>query len=135
MKVPTDLAILEEIYKDYYSSYSSFQKGGSDRESKIYVPIVCGDIARKLNVDADIVFGRLYYHLEQKYGYKQSDGVNVHFFALRIGENDVHCVNFPLMASVLAGLQHERDKYKMTTALSVVALAVSVISILISMAG
>ena len=69
MKVPTDLAILEEIYKEYYSVYASFQKGGGDRESKIYVPIVCGDIAKKLNVDSDIVFGRLYYHLEKKYGY------------------------------------------------------------------
>lgn len=135
MKVPTDLAILEEIFKEYYSAYASFQKGSGDRESKIYVPIVCGDIAKKLNVDSDIVFGRLYYHLEKKYGYKQRDGANVHFFALRVGENDVHCVNFPLMASVLAGLQHERDKFKLTTALSFVALAVSVISILISIAG
>lgn len=54
------------------------------------------------------MFGRLYYHLEHKYGYKQKNGAAVHFFAhsLGVGEDrELHCVNFPYMASVLAELQ------------------------------
>ena len=94
MKVPTDYQILNAIYDRYYKTFAGFSVDAPERAAKIYVPIAIRDIAAGLGVDGDIVFGRLYYHLEQKYGYKNDDGSRVNFFALGIGD-DRHCVNFP----------------------------------------
>ncbi len=129
MKIPTDLQILSEIYERYYDEFRSFEKGA--RRSKVHVSINVKEIADKLGVDEDIVFGRLYYHLNQKYGYKQDDGVRVDFFLLGMG-NERHCVQFPLMASVLADLKKENRKYKIATTMAVVSLMISLISLTIS---
>ena len=51
----TDRVILKEIYDAYYRNFSSFDIENPPRESKIYVPIDCHLIAKKLNIDADIV--------------------------------------------------------------------------------
>ncbi|MDH4610800.1 hypothetical protein [Pseudomonas sp. BN102] len=82
-------------------------------------------IANELDTDGDIIFGRLYYHMEQKYGYRRDDGSRVAFFLLQAG-NDHKCVNFPLLASVLAGMQEEDSKFKVSTWLSTVAIVVAV---------
>ncbi len=132
MNIPSDLVILETIYEKYYDDYVSYQRGDETRSSKIYVPIVCGDIASQLKVDNDIIFGRLYYHLENKYGYRRDDESKVHFFALRFSDKEIHCINFPLMASVLASMQEEHAKFSIATTVSIVALAVSIISVSIS---
>jgi len=52
----------------------------------------------------------LYYDLENRYGYTKDDGSKVHFFSLGAGE-DRHCVNLPLLASVLAGLRYENKRF------------------------
>jgi hypothetical protein len=57
------------------------------RSSKIYVPIDISRISRKLKVDPDTVFGRLYYHLDKKHGHKQADGSSVHLFMLSAGQD------------------------------------------------
>ncbi|MAD54073.1 MAG: hypothetical protein CMF18_08380 [Idiomarinaceae bacterium] len=132
MRSPTDVEVLESIYSKYYRDFTAYEEDESIRASKIYVPISCDEIAKELKVDGDIVFGRLYYHLESKYGYKQSDGSNVHFFAFRVGK-ERHCVNFPLLSSVLAGLQQEKRKFVLATTISVVSLLISIISIGISL--
>jgi len=131
MKIPTDLEMLNTIYRLYHSDFVAFERGDGTRGAKIYVPIDCKKIAGELKVDADIVFGRLYYHLEKQYGYMQSDGSNVHFFALKVG-NDPKCVNFALMTSVLAGLRQERKKFWIGTALAVLALIVSSVALTVS---
>ncbi|MCS2609287.1 hypothetical protein [Halomonas dongshanensis] len=131
MKIPTDLEILNTIYRMYYSDFSAFERGDGSRASKIYVPIDCKEIAGRLKVDPDIVFGRLYYHLEKRYGYKKDDGSNVHFFAFKVG-SDSKCVNFPLMTSVLAGLRQEKRKFWIGTAIAVLALIVSTVSLTVS---
>lgn len=131
MRIPTDLEILNTIYRLYHSTFVAFERGDGTRDSKIYVPIDCKKIASELKVDADIVFGRLYYHLEKQYGYKQSDGSNVHFFALKVG-NDPKCVNFPLMTSVLASLRQERKKFWIGTAIAILALIISAVSLTVS---
>ncbi|WP_374439784.1 hypothetical protein [Pseudomonas panipatensis] len=134
MKVPSDLRILQSIYEEYYEVFSSFVGGAENgRESKVFVPIDCKKIAERLNVDPDIVFGRLYYHLEQKYGYRRPDGSNIAFFSLMIG-SDRRCVNFPLLASVLAGLQEEHGKAKTATILAWIAIVVSLASAVLSIA-
>jgi hypothetical protein len=67
MRVPSDRKILQTIYDQYHESLENFDRNMADRESKILVPIDCVEIARTLKVHPDIVFGRLYYHLEPKF--------------------------------------------------------------------
>lgn len=74
MKLPTDLQILEAIYNEYYEPYSNFSKGEENgRDSKAYMPIDIDLIASKLNVDAGIIFGRLYNHLNKLHSYVNDD--------------------------------------------------------------
>lgn len=131
MRVPTDLQILERIWNRHYTEFSGYPKDASGRKSKIYVPINIASIAEELGVDGDIVFGRLYYHLEEKYGYQRPSKEWVHLFALEVG-GDRHAINFPLMASVLAGLQEEDRKFRVSTWIAVISLVASVIAICIS---
>ena len=127
MKSPSDLKILNTIYKMYYKEFENFTTGGQNiRKSKVYVPIDCKKIAKRLNVDSDIVFGRLYYHLQEKYGYNRDDGSKVAFFTLALA-GDRHCINFPLMASVLAGLEEESSKAQRATLLSTLAIVISLV--------
>jgi len=133
--LPTDIQILDAIYERYYESFTTYSKTDKNRSSKIYVPIDVKALAVDLKVDPDIIFGRLYYHLEEKYGYRQDDdGSRVHFFALGVG-GDRHCINFPYMASVLASLRDENRKYRIATGFSIASLILSVIALLISIYG
>ncbi|BAN47675.1 hypothetical protein [Metapseudomonas resinovorans] len=126
MKAPSDIKILSKIYKLYYEEYKNFStEVENGRKTKIFVPIDCQMIADELDTDGDIIFGRLYYHMEQKYGYRRDDDSRVAFFLLQAG-NDQKCVNFPLLASVLAGMQEEDSKFKISTWLSTIAIVVAV---------
>lgn len=130
MKVPTDIAILRLIYKLYYEEFNNYGSGAeieNGRGSKIYVPIDCVLVARHLKMDADIVFGRLYYHLQNKYGFAQANNAKVPFFSHVIGQ-DRHCIHFPLLASVLAGLEEESSKSQRATIFSIVAIVISVLT-------
>jgi len=127
MKLPSDLKMLSTIYKMYNKEFETFTVGAQNRRvSKPYIPVDCKLIARKLKVDGDIVFGRLYYHLQEKYGYTRDDGSKIAFFALVLG-GDRHCISFPLMASVLAGLEEESSKAQRATLLSTLAIVISLV--------
>ncbi len=127
MKLPSDRAILERIYKLYYEEFQNHSCGeNSGRRSKIYIPIDCKMIAREFDVDADIIFGRLYYHLQKKHGYTNEKGSKVIFFDEVA--SDGRCINFPLMSSVLAGLQEDVNKFRTATWISTCALTVSIAS-------
>ncbi|ELW3045003.1 hypothetical protein ACRCO3_28305 [Pseudomonas aeruginosa] len=134
MKTPTDLVILRLIYKLYYEEFKNFSiEAGVEngRKSKIFVPIDCKLIATQLKVDADIVFGRLYYHMEEKYGYRRDDGSKVAFYTSLEGEAN-RCVNFPMLASVLAGLEEENSKAQTAIYLSLFATAVAIIAVVVT---
>jgi hypothetical protein len=120
--------MLGEIYDTYYEDFARFQRGDDTRETKILVPIDVVRVARSLGVDPDIVFGRLYYHLEPRYGFKREDGTSVSFFARRLGD-DQDCIHFPLLASVLAGLREQFRWTLYTTALASVSLAVAIVAL------
>lgn len=130
--LPTDYRILNEIYERYYdefASYSKDEKRAQMRQAKILVPIDIEAISSDLDVDPDIVFGRLYYHLEPKYGFKaEGEDVRVAFFARRVGEAERNCVNFPLLASVLASMRDDDRKYRIATWLAFVSLVISLVS-------
>jgi len=124
----TDRILLKTIHEEYYSEFCAFDPESKTRTSKIYVPIDCVAIARKLNVDVDIVFGRHHYHLEKKYGYTNEDGSKVHLFALQAG-SDKHAVNFPLLSAVVAELEQSYVRFTLPLVLSLLATAISVISL------
>jgi hypothetical protein len=130
-KLPTDLELLNPIYENYYQKFTDYVEGDGGRDSKIYVPIDLKEIGKWVGVDSDIVFGRLYYDLNKRYGYVAEDQSEVPFFALAVGK-DNHCINFPLLASVLAELRRKNKNFVLTTAIAVLALVTSFVSIAIS---
>lgn len=132
MKLPTDLQVLEAIYNHYYEEFSNYQKGEENgRESKVYLPIDCKLIAAQLGVDSDIIFGRLYNHLNKLHSYENEDTSKVLLYALKVG-TDYKCVHFPMLSSVLAGLQADDSRFKTTVWLSSIAIVVSLTSLAIS---
>lgn len=132
--LPTDLKILNVIYEEYYDTFISFSKNNSDRSAKNFIPVDIKLIAQKLGVDVDIIFGRLYYHLEQKYGYSRSGGSKVAFFVLKIG-SVTNCINFPYMASVLANLRESEKKYTAATVIATISLVIAILSLIVSKSG
>ncbi|MDD2353627.1 MAG: hypothetical protein PHX56_08775, partial [Atribacterota bacterium] len=59
--------------------------------------------------------------------YQKPDGTKVSFFALKIG-TDIHCINFPYMASVLANIRDEREKYLTTKVIAIISLVIALLS-------
>lgn len=127
---PTDREILKKVHDRYIDQFGGFDKEHpeNERDSKIYVPIDCEAIARELGVDPDIVFGRLYYHLDKKYGYTAENGSKVHLFSLVVGK-DKHAVNFPLLSAVLAELQQSWFRFTVPLVISSMALIISFVGI------
>lgn len=131
--LPTDLEILDRIYNRYYDTFIGYSQGATAaRVSKVFVPIDIVAIAHSFKVDPDIVFGRLYYHLSPKHAYTKENSARVVFFEKEIGGGERDVVNFPLLSSVLAGLRYEHQKERVGTWLAVVALVLSLISIVVS---
>ncbi|MCP5304368.1 MAG: hypothetical protein H6953_02885 [Chromatiaceae bacterium] len=128
-KTFTDRRLLRKIYDRYYDDFVAFDRSDPKRAAKVYVPIDCAAIAKEFGTDPDIVFGRLYYHLDKKYGYKKEDGAKVSLFSMETG-SDRHTVHFPLLAAVLA--EHEQSYYRFLVPLwaSLAALAFSVYGLL-----
>jgi hypothetical protein len=122
--LPTDRKLLKRIYRDYVGDFIAHSRTAPIRDSKIYVPIDIRQIASLLKTDPDLLFGRLYYHLDHKYRYRQDDGSNVHLFSLRIG-SDMHCVNFPYLAAILSDKNVEHSRTLWALGLSIAAFIVS----------
>lgn len=107
MNLPTDLEILTEIYERYYDEFKNFSQEQPTRECRVYVPIDIRAMAKNLNIDEYILFGRFYNYLNEKYkGNEESP-----LFCMNVGK-DKHAIHFPLLASVLAGLQEESKKQR-----------------------
>jgi len=130
---PTDLEILDAIYDRYYSTFANYSMGDAERASKIYVPIDIDVIAEELGIDADIVFGRLYYDLNQRYGYRKDDGAMVHFFANRLTADEIHSINFTYLASVVANLRDDDRKYRTATLMAFWSLVIAIVSFVVSL--
>lgn len=126
---PSDGNIIEAIYKEYYEVFLNYDNEADSRSARIYVPIDCRLIADRLRMDPELLFGRLYYHLNKKHGYKQDDGSHMHLFVIQAGE-DRHAVNFPLLASVLAEKQVSFHRYMLPIYISTVALVVSALALI-----
>lgn len=123
--MPTDRKILEFIYKTYYQEFWEFSNENQTRVTKNFMPVDISKVARHFNTDDDIIFGRLYHHLDNKYGYMSDDGLRVPFYTEVAGENK-RCINFPLLASVLAGLQEDHRRFRNTTIITILAALATV---------
>jgi hypothetical protein len=121
----TDRILLKEIYDTYLQTFCDFDEESKSRSNKIYVPIDCEAIAKKLGLDIDIVFGRLYYHLDRKHGYTDDQGAQTHLFSMRVG-GDHHVIHFPLLSAVLADLELAHHRFTLPLMLSLIALSMSV---------
>jgi hypothetical protein len=67
-RLRTDFELLREIYDRHRGDFGSYEEAMESRSSKIMVPIDIPAIADRFGVDPDSIFGRLYYHLNPKYG-------------------------------------------------------------------
>jgi hypothetical protein len=126
--IPTDETLLATIYKRNLKAFSEWTENNKTRVTKIWVPIDIDELGKKFRCDPDLIFGRLYYHMNEKYGSSTGDGQEVNFFNMRLA-NDRHVVNFPLLTSVLADLQDNRKRFIISTRLAALSLVVSAISI------
>lgn len=126
--IPTDETLLATIYKRHLKAFSEWSEDNKTRVTKIWVPIDIDELGKKFRCDPDLIFGRLYYHMNEKYGSSTGDGQDVNFFNMRLA-NDRHVVNFPLLTSVLADLQDNRKRFIISTRLAALSLVISAISI------
>ena len=113
----------------YAAQYPGPSKTEGAGENDPFMPIKVRHIAGHLNCQPELIFGRLYYHLESKYRYKQENAVLVSFFQINF-EGRGHCVHFPYLASILAALDDDHRRNTWTFWFSVAALALSVAGIL-----
>lgn len=128
-KIISDRALLKKIYKVHYSKFCDFDVDNPVRTTKNFVPVDMERVGRDLGINPGLVFGRLYYHLDKKYGYKQPDGALVPLFVLRMGE-DRHLINFPLLEGVLADLEGAHWRFMLPIAVSAVALIISLAGVI-----
>ncbi len=126
--IPTDETLLSIIYKENLKAFSEWSEENKTRVAKIWVPIDIDALGKRFRCDPDLIFGRLYYHMNEKYGSSTGDGQDVNFFNMRLA-NDHHVVNFPLLTSVLADLQDNRKRFIISTRLAALSLVISAISI------
>jgi len=129
-RIPTDLEIMEELYERYFESFRKYATEDPDRIARIRVPINVQEVAEACGVEEDMIFGRIFYHFNKKYSYKDEKGNVTTFFITDKFEG--LSVNFPIIASVLADLRTEKRQTDNFFFISSAALAMSVIALLIA---
>lgn len=127
-KNPTDYKILKTIYNDYYNDFIDFNPSNAQRSVKMYVPISFDRLEHKLGANKSIIFGRLYYHLNKKYSYKNDNGSRVDLFLLGLNK-EKHLIQFAMLSSILANLQDNRRHHLWPIYISAFAVLVSLISL------
>ena len=130
-KFSSDREILKCIYHMYESKYPGIPPGGVKGENDPHIAIDIRAVAECLGCNAELLFGRLYYHLSNKYKYKQEGGAIVSLFYMKAGEKR-HVVNFPYLAAVLAEHEQEYRNRLWSLGLSILALVLSVASLVVN---
>ncbi len=130
--LPSDLDILNAIYEHYFPKFVESNNKFSDDDDRVagaFMQIDVAEIANQLDADPNIVFGRLYYYLEKKYGNKDE---HLSLFALKVGGRP-HCVNMLYLTSIVSELRREYGRYWWTMAFTAISVAISAISLVSSM--
>ena len=133
---PTDLELLEEIYRRYYETFANYSNPRPERDCKVYVPIDVESLAEHFGVDGDIIFGRLYYHMNPKFSVSTGNA-EARFFRFLNGENTPgrHRVQFPMLASAVATMRESRNQFLWATGLAIGSLAFSVVALCFALVG
>jgi len=131
-KIPTDLKILKTIYRMYEPQYPEGEQAEIKGENDPYMPIDMHAVAEKLKCRPEMLFGRLYYHLDAKYRYEQQPSGNVHLFAMKVGDK-MHCVNFPYLAAVTAEKDSEHRRNLWSLVISILAIIIAAATLLSTM--
>lgn len=129
-KIPTDLEILEEIYNRYYDEFRRYAKREPDRIARIRVPIEVEKVAEACGVEEDMIFGRIFYHFNKKYSYKDRSGDITTFFTTEKFEG--LSVNFPLVASILADEYAQKKKQDTYITIATISVGISVLALLVA---
>lgn len=133
-KLPTNLQILEQIYKEYREEFRGESDEKSQRDHVNYMPIDVRKVAELLGTNPHELFGRLYFHLDNKYQYQKSDSSFVHLFALKVG-GERHCINFPYLAAVLSEHRSEHRRNLVSIVLSIFSLVIALSALLLQFLG
>jgi hypothetical protein len=132
-KIPSDLEVLTVIYNNYQDAFREYTRAEPDKIARIRVPIDIHEVAEECGVEEDMIFGRLYYHFNKKYSYRDESGDRITFFTSLKFEG--MSVNFPLVASVLADLKFENMKFKIATSVAFISLVISLMAIIVALLG
>ncbi len=130
-RLPTDRQILKCIFEMYESEYPGIPVGSTRGENDPHLPIDVRAVAKRLGCNAELLFGRLYYHLDHRYRYKQDSGSLVPLFSLQAGTKR-HTINFPYLVAVLAEHQQEYRNRLWSLGISIVAIVLSVASLAVN---
>lgn len=124
----TDREILQCIFEMYRASYPGLVVAPGVTENDPYMKIDVSEVARRLDCDDRLLFGRLYYSIDRKYGYIQSDGSRVHLFAAKVGDV-YHSVNFSMLCATLADMHHQDNRFRRTVGVAIFAAVLSLIAL------
>jgi len=80
-------------------------------------------------MDIELLWGRLYYHLDKKYSFQNNNEIT-HLFLAKIGD-DRNAINFPLLSATASELNESHKRFTVPIALSIIAVAVSIVAVLI----
>ncbi|HEX9715576.1 MAG TPA: hypothetical protein VGA28_07790 [Desulfurivibrionaceae bacterium] len=127
-KIPSDLQILSEIYKNHQQEFYKYSESNVKKDSNIYTPIDIPKIATHFKTTNNIIFGRLYYSMERKYGYTKEDGSKVCLFTPVCGQ-EKNCVNLPILISVISGLQQELSNLQKSFMVSFIGVIIALLSL------
>lgn len=128
---PTDFELLRAIYNRHRREYAENIATGVD--TRVMLPIDVPGIARELGVDADTVWGRLYYHLDPLYADEKGKAGRKALFLVRPGDEPDR-INFPLLEAVYAGLWQQRRRDLWTLWIALVSLTIAIASFVVSVA-
>jgi hypothetical protein len=131
-RLATDREILRLIYETYKDRYPGKKSETGRGENDPYVPIDLVSLAHQLNCNPELLFGRLYYHLDRTHRYRQDNNALVPLFYLKLDER-MHVIHFPYLSSILADLEDKHRRERWALGISIVALVVSIASVAANM--
>lgn len=117
-RLHTDREILRCIFDMYEGQYP---KGGDP-----WLPIDVQAVARQLKCSPELLFGRLYHDMGNRFRYVDVD-TRTALFELQVGKVR-HCVNFPYSVALLAEKESQNRREMWALALSILALIVAIAS-------
>lgn len=86
-RIPTEREVLRCIYAMYESDHPGKAIGGGRGENDPYIAIDIAAVAADRKCKSELLFGYLFYHLDAKHKYEQSENVYVLCSLLRWGRS------------------------------------------------